>query len=184
MSTVEKTIAIVLAVVLAAAVLFLAALKTGWINLLRPSVDIYVLREAEGGAAMVRVSRTAPGLRGVEARVRYSVEKLLEGLTDEEEKAGYLTSIPAGAKLLACSIENGTAFIDFSADIESGGGTAAMEERLAQIVFTATQFPGVETVRFKIDGKLIEYFGGEGITDVERPLGRDHFTRFLEGGAS
>ena len=38
-----------------------------------------------------------------------------------------------------------------------------MASRLAQVVFTATQFSEVDSVLFKIDGEVVEVFSGEGI---------------------
>jgi hypothetical protein len=49
-----------------------------------------------------------------------------------------------------------------------------MTNRLAQVVFTATQFPAVSAVRFKLDGKTIAAFGGEGIV-LEGPQARVHY---------
>ena len=49
-----------------------------------------------------------------------------------------------------------------------------MFTRLAQVVFTLTQFPTVDGVRFKLDGKLIDTLGGEGII-IDEPLDRDDY---------
>ena len=49
-----------------------------------------------------------------------------------------------------------------------------MFTRLAQVVFTLTQFPSVDGVRFKLDGKLIDTLGGEGII-VDEPVGREDY---------
>ena len=43
--------------------------------------------------------------------------------------------------------------------------------RLAQVVFTLTQFPTVEGVEFKLDGKPIDVLGGEGII-IDHPMTR------------
>ena len=43
--------------------------------------------------------------------------------------------------------------------------------RLAEVVFTLTQFPTVEGVNFKLDGKAIDVLGGEGII-IDHPMGR------------
>ena len=48
-----------------------------------------------------------------------------------------------------------------------------MEGRLREIVYTATQFPEIKKVRFLIKGKEVKVFSGEGITEVEKPLGRE-----------
>ena len=43
--------------------------------------------------------------------------------------------------------------------------------RLAQVVFTLTQFPTVDGVNFKLDGKAIDVLGGEGII-IDHPMSR------------
>ena len=43
--------------------------------------------------------------------------------------------------------------------------------RLAQVVFTLTQFPTVEGVNFKLDGEPIDVLGGEGII-IDHPMSR------------
>jgi hypothetical protein len=42
------------------------------------------------------------------------------------------------------------------------------------VVFTLTQFPSVDGVRFKLDGELIDILGGEGFI-VDKPLSRDDY---------
>ncbi len=77
---------------------------------------------------------------------------------------GYSTAQPSDARALGVrSIENGTATIEFPPAFEAGGGTMAMTTRLAQVVFTATQFPEIDSVSFSIDGEVVEVFSGEGL---------------------
>lgn len=105
--------------------------------------------------------------------LRETLEILLAGPTPEEKKRGLSSEIPLTAKLLDIEIKGTTAYLDFSEEIESGGGTNSMEGRLREIVYTATQFLEIEKVCFLINGKKIKVFSGEGITYVEEPLGRE-----------
>ncbi len=46
-----------------------------------------------------------------------------------------------------------------------------MQARLAQVVYTITQFPTVKGVVFSLDGEPIDVLGGEGII-IDQPLTR------------
>ena len=82
------------------------------------------------------------------------------------------TAIPDGTRLLDLSITDGVATVDLSREFESGRRQrAAMFVRLAQVVYTLTQFPTVDTVRLELDGEPVEVFGSEGII-LDQPLTR------------
>jgi len=99
---------------------------------------------------------------------------LLAGPSEAEKAAGLTSAIPEGTRLLGLDIENGTATVDLSSEFESGGGTTSVLMRLAQVVYTLTQFPTVERVEFKIDGKPVRVFSGEGVV-LDHPQTRDDF---------
>jgi len=96
---------------------------------------------------------------------------LLGGPNKGEKSANLHTTIPAGTKLLGLTIAKGVATVDLSGTFASGGGSLSMSARLAQVVYTLTRFPTVVTVRFKMDGRLVTVFGGEGIL-IDQPIGR------------
>ena len=73
------------------------------------------------------------------------------------------TAIPDGTTLVGVSVDGGTATVNLSAAYDDGGGSASMFARLAEIVFTATQFADVDAVAFQIDGKDVTTFSSEGI---------------------
>ena len=52
-----------------------------------------------------------------------------------------------------------------------------MRRRLGQVVYTLTQFPTVDGVRFELDGTPTSTFGGEGVTfpPAGRPIVRKDF---------
>lgn len=105
-----------------------------------------------------------------------AVRALLEGPSVQETAAGLVTSVPEGTTFLGLEIKDGVATVDLSKEYGSGGGSLSMWTRLAQVVFTLTQFPTVDGVTFKLDGEPIEEFGGEGII-VDRPLDRERYER-------
>jgi spore germination protein GerM len=93
---------------------------------------------------------------------------------------GYSTAIPDGVLTsgFGVAIDSGVATIDFNAEFESGGGSMAMFTRLAQVVYTATQFAEVDSVLFSIDGEVVDVFSSEGIL-LEGPQTRDDYTGIL-----
>ncbi len=100
-----------------------------------------------------------------------AIEALLGGPNELERGAGLTSSIPDGSKLLGLSISGGTASIDFNATYASGGGAFSTQARLAQVVFTLTQFDTVQRVRFEINGVPVNVFGSEGLI-LDHPLSR------------
>ncbi len=98
---------------------------------------------------------------------------LLEGPTDSERAAGLHTEIPDGTTLRDLKLADGLATVDLSRDYERGGGTLSMTARLAQVIFTATQFDSTDEVLFWLDGAPVEFFGGEGIVLGDAQQRRD-----------
>ena len=99
----------------------------------------------------------------------------LEVLLRGPQEPGIDTAIPAGTRLLGLSIDNGVAYVDLSSEFESGGGSLSMTIRLAQVVYTLTQFPTVKTVSFELDGQPVTTFSGQGVV-LDEPVGRDDYT--------
>lgn len=103
-----------------------------------------------------------------------ATHELLAGPTSEEAATGLTTTVPAGTRLLGIDISSGTATVDLSGAFASGGGSLSMMARLAQVTFTLTQFPTVQGVTFRLDGKPVTAFGGEGIV-LDHPATRAAF---------
>ena len=103
-----------------------------------------------------------------------AVKALLEGPTAEEKDAGVVTNIPEGTTFLGLTIKDGIATVDLSKEYASGGGSLSMAMRLAEVVFTLTQFPSVQGVNFRLDGEPVEVFGGEGLI-LDHPVNRTDY---------
>lgn len=99
---------------------------------------------------------------------------LLAGPLGAVEETGGTSVIPAGTELLGVERDGTTLFVDLSSEFESGGGSLSMQMRVAQVVYTGTQFEGIDRVRILIDGESVEAIGGEGIV-VAEPLTRRDF---------
>jgi hypothetical protein len=103
-----------------------------------------------------------------------AIRALLGGPSEQEVDAGLHSEIPDGTSLRSVSFGNDLATVDLSREFESGGGSASMLVRVAQVVYTLTQFPSIDRVRFRIDGEVREAIGGEGVV-VDPPVGRGDF---------
>jgi germination protein M len=132
------------------------------------SVLVYLVRGEEIAAA----SRDIYGSPEVATG---ALNELLTGITPYEHDLGFHTEIPDETRLQGISIQDdGTAIVDLSPDFEAGGGSFSMQMRVAQIVFTVTQFNTVDQVQLRIGGEDVEAIGGEGIM-VDHPLTREDF---------
>ena len=112
--------------------------------------------------------------------LRQAIGELLAGPTLDERSTGLLSTVPPETELLDVNLADGVATIDLSSAYASGGGTLSMMARLAQVVFTATQFDTVDSVAFRLDGEPIETLGGEGLM-LDGPQARMDIDRSISG---
>ena len=125
---------------------------------------VYLLRDDK----IVALRRTVDSTSAV---ARAAVDELLAGPSVAEASDGLATAIPEDTTLDDISVADGVATVDLSGTFDDGGGSASMLGRVAQVVATLTQFPTIERVAFRIDGKPVETIGGEGVV-VDPPIGR------------
>jgi hypothetical protein len=100
---------------------------------------------------------------GTKTTLRSALVELLKGPNAAETAARMSTQVPAGTTLRSVKVAGQTATIDLSSKFGTEGGMLGVTNRLAQVVFTATQFSTVTSVRFKVNGKTVTVFTGEGI---------------------
>ena len=132
---------------------------------------------AIGREYLFPVWREGPTTEAVGAE---ALRLLLDGPTAAEREPGVDASsqIPSGTRLLGLDIDGGTATVDLTSEYESGGGSASMFARLAQVVYTLTEFPTVQRVSFMLDGEPVDVFSGEGIL-LEEPVGRKEYAELM-----
>lgn len=130
-------------------------------------VELWFVR-AEGVSVVLR---EVPEEEGIGRR---AMTELLNGPSALEEETELSTAIPEGTRLLSLDISDGTATVDLSEEFGSGGGSASMQARVAQVVYTLAQFPTVEEVVFQIEGTPVEALGGEGLILDEPQTTEDH----------
>lgn len=142
-------------------------------------VTVYFFMDSSGsenGPFLVPVHRDVPQTAGV---ARAAVEQLLLGPTDGERASvpRISSTVPSGSKLRGLSIGGSVATVDLSSEFESGGGSASVRGRLAQLVFTLTRFSTVDSVVLRIEGVTAGVFTGEGLV-IDGPLERRDFLDF------
>ncbi|MEX2627625.1 MAG: GerMN domain-containing protein [Ilumatobacteraceae bacterium] len=135
---------------------------------------LLVADESEGAetAGEARIYLVAPGdesssrqLRAVQRDVVLQPEPLLAvllaGPNQTELDSRLRTEIPPGTRLLGTRTTGETLFVDISDEILELTGEA-LTVAVAQIVFTAVEIPGIQTVRLRVDGEDQTWPRGDG----------------------
>lgn len=133
-------------------------------------VKIYFVRLNEKTEKMY----LSPVVRNVPrggAILENTMKELIKGPTAGEKKKGNLTAVPTGLRINRMRVRNKTAEIDFNGAIEQGASGSILINRIDQIVYTATQFPNVESVIIKINGRQRQTLGTDGLS-IGGPLHR------------
>jgi Sporulation and spore germination/Immunoglobulin-like domain of bacterial spore germination len=132
----------------------------------------FLLRDPFSGGEVVNEPALVPVLRTVPkttATATAAMRALLAGPSAKERAAEpqIVTLIPAGSRLLGIEISGGLATVDLSAEFASfspddawDGGMFELHGRLAQVVYTLTQFTTVDRVNFKLEGKPVKVLYG------------------------
>ena len=147
-------------------------------------ISVYFLREDFLGDPKVAAAhRTAKGAT-IEQTLSAAMSALIEGPTPAEQAAGLLTDIPEDTRVLAITTDaDRVATVDLSSEFLTGGDTADLRTRLAQVVYTLTQVPAsdcpssespaIEQVRLLIDGSPADGSSDPNITS--EAVGRGAF---------
>jgi spore germination protein GerM len=136
-----------------------------------PPASVYVAPTVAGiyftsGGKLVPESAQVDGA----APVKPALELLLAG----PKSPDHFSQIPKGVQLEDVSVSGNVATVSFDASFFGAGGTG-VQLRLAQVVYTATQFPPVTMVRFLRQGQPVDVVG-EGFP-LNQPLGREQFAQ-------
>jgi spore germination protein GerM len=94
--------------------------------------------------------------------------------------AKYTTAIPPGTKLLSLAVDQTGIHLDLSQEFTSGGGSASMSSRLAQIIYTVSTTSDREPIWISVEGKPLENLGEEGIM-ISQPMTKEKFNQNFEG---
>jgi germination protein M len=135
------------------------------------SLEVWFSRD-DGLVAVRRTHQPTPRVATA------AIDALLAGPTSAEHDNGLVSAVPSGTRLLGITIRNGVATVDLTSEYQSGGGSLSMQTRLGQVVYTLTQFPTVQKVRFSLDGTPVNVFSSEGIV-LDHPVGRSDYVNLL-----
>ncbi len=136
----------------------------------RMTLDVWLER---GAGKLWLTKRTVPRTPGVAAA---AVRLLFAGPNAAEHAAGVTTAVPAGSRLRGIAIANGTATIDVSRAFAAMAPATRIRMRLAELTYTATQFPTVKRVRLAVAGSIVHSIAG---APVPQPAVRRDFLRRL-----
>ena len=107
------------------------------------------------------------------ASIERAIKTLLNGATDDENNKNIISCIPRNTELLDIFVEDDIVYLNFNEDFEFNPlGNEGTMIQIYQLVYTATQFEGIDKVIFLINGNLKETIGAEG--SIENTA----FTRF------
>jgi germination protein M len=138
-------------------------------------VTVYVLDESGSNGF-----RQGPFLYPIAAAPRGGVDEIEATLGALVAVTEFDTSIPAGTTVDSVSVDGTVARVDLSDEFASGGGSASMFARLAQLTFTMTALDGIDSVLLVEDGTPVEVFSSEGIV-LDGPMVRDDFEDLVPG---
>jgi germination protein M len=129
----------------------------------------FLLDESSGNPTIVPVLRTVPESKGT---ARAALRAVLAGPTSRELGASpaISTRIPEGTRLLGVSTASGVATVNLSGEFAHLSSSFSARARVAQVVYTLTQFSTIDSVRFEIDGQPVTSLPPS-IT-LDKPVGR------------
>lgn len=105
------------------------------------------------------------------------VERALKEVLAAANDPNSLSMIPAGTRLLDVKVAADGIHVNVSQEFRSGGGSASMIARVAQIIYTATSVDPKASVFLSIEGRPIDRnlpLGGEGLI-LRQPTTRAEF---------
>jgi hypothetical protein len=106
---------------------------------------------------------------------------LLDGPPEAAVEAGIATEIPEDTSVVSLAVgADRVATVELSPEFDDGGGSASMFGRLAQLTYTLTAFPSIDSVLLLENGTVVEVFSSEGIV-LDGPMERDDFGDQLPG---
>ena len=139
------------------------------------AVKIYWLKDTGNHFAVVPSSITLRNSDNPSTVLDDAFKSLLAGSTDPK----LTTTIPQGTKLRSLEVRDDGVHVDLSQEFTTGGGSASMTGRLAQVIYTATSLNPTAKVWINVEGKKLDVLGGEGL-EIEQPMTRKSFEENFE----
>lgn len=131
-------------------------------------VGVYLVQNAKL-ARVERSIRTSVSLRA-------ALDALMRGPTEAQREAGYGSAIPPGVKVRGVQVDGDVAEVDLGGTLaETGAGQQPLA--IAQVVFTATDQPGITRVRLRLNGLPVAVPRADGTLTAD-PVGRVDYAPF------
>lgn len=132
------------------------------------TLRVYFLRDDR----VAPVARTVPRTQAV---ARAALAQLVAGPTVEERGQGLISEVPHETELRGLTIAGGEATVDFTGSSFWQEGQRSSPARFAQVVYTLTQFPTVQRVRFEADGKPLPGLVDGNSKPLDHPASRSDY---------
>jgi spore germination protein GerM len=95
-------------------------------------------------------------------------------ISENPPESTLYSAIPANTKILSAVTKGKEIRLDLSKDFTKGGGSASMQGRIIQVLYTVTSLEPEAKVYLSVEGKALKYIGGEGLP-VPQPMTRKDF---------
>jgi spore germination protein GerM len=120
--------------------------------------SLYFVQLDRGGTILrSRLSRAVPSTN---SPLQDTLRALMNGPTQTEQNQGFKSLIPEGTSILSVTLRGETAYINVSENfLYNTYGVEGYANSLAQLVWTATEFPSVNNVQLLIDGRRLDFLG-------------------------
>ena len=102
------------------------------------------------------------------SKIRFSINALIQGPTQEERQRGVYTEVPSGSEIIYISEQKDKVIINLNSAFVNGGGTDSLYKRLYQLIKTARLNSNLPVYLY-IDNQRADVVGGEGIM-LTQPL--------------
>jgi len=131
--------------------------------------QVYWLKDTNSHLELVPESVTVAAAQP-DAILKTAFDNLLAGPRDTASSS----TIPAGTKLRSVNVMQDGVHVDLSQEFTTGGGSASMTSRVAQVLYTATALQPNAQVWINVEGKPLTLLGGEGL-EMSQPMTRQSF---------
>lgn len=101
--------------------------------------------------------------------IENSISILLKGPLIAEAKKGIYSEIPANVDLISVKRLDKDVIVDLSSNFGNGGGTNSIANRVKQLSKTVKLHEPHKNIYLYINGKEVEYLGGDGVY-IKQPL--------------
>lgn len=134
----------------------------------RSYVSVYFIGQNNNKEEVYKVVKREYNAKKDGTKLRFSIESLLKGPTENEKAKGIYSEVPQNTKLIYIKETPTQIIINLSKDFEQGGGTDGLYKRLYQLIKTSNKNTTLDVYLY-IDGQKTEVIGGEGIM-INQPL--------------